>query len=397
MELKRIVGPDVRTALRLVREQLGPDAMILSNRRVPAGIEIVAVPEAQSAADREMLSACGRVERPEPASGGEVPAPVQLRELQAEMQSMRALLDQSLAELRSARNTIGPGVDGRIWQRLTRMGVPNGLVRGLVAQLPPAAGFDAGWELMLSRLAAGVGSAGDVVARGGIWACAGPTGAGKTTMVCKLAVRHALEHGTEGLALISMDCTRIGGADMLRTVARLLGVPLLTARAGDSLRELLEQVQGARLVLVDTAGLSRRSTLAARLVSELGEMRASVGTLLVLPATAQYACLQAAVSNYSPCQPVAAVVTRLDEATSLGEIIGVLTHARLSLAYTSDGPDVPEDLQVGTATELVARAAMLELPVEAAPDEVSTTFAPGGFIVGADVSDAARIARQVAT
>lgn len=393
MELKRIVGPDVRTALRLVREQLGPDAMILSNRRVPAGIEIVAVPETQSAAGREMPSAYGRAERPEPVSEGEVPVPVQLRELQAEMQSMRVLLDHGLAELRSARNAIGPGIDGRIWQRLTRMGIPNGLVRELVAQLPPTAGFDAGWELMLSRLAAGVGSAGDVVARGGVWACAGPTGAGKTTMVCKLAVRHALEHGTDGLALISTDCTRIGGADMLRTVARLLGVPLLTARAGDSLQALLEQVTGARLVLVDTAGLSRRSVLAARLVTELGELRTSVGTLLVLPATAQYACLQAAVRNYGSCHPVAAVVTRLDEATSLGEIIGVLTHARLPLAYASDGPDVPEDLQLGVAAELVARAAMLELQAEAAQDDAVTAFAPGGFIAGADISDAARIAR----
>ena len=49
MELKRIIGPDVKTALRLVREQLGPDAMILSNRRVAGGVEIVAAPEAPPA------------------------------------------------------------------------------------------------------------------------------------------------------------------------------------------------------------------------------------------------------------------------------------------------------------------------------------------------------------
>ena len=44
MDVKRFVGRDVRTALRLVREQMGPDAMILSNTRTAEGVEVVAAP-----------------------------------------------------------------------------------------------------------------------------------------------------------------------------------------------------------------------------------------------------------------------------------------------------------------------------------------------------------------
>lgn len=397
MELKRIIGPDVRTALRLVRQQLGPDAMILSNRRVAAGIEIIAVPEGHASGHDESPRTRRGDEAMSPPAAGDGPTVAQLQELKAELQSMRALLDASLAEIRRERQVARPGVEARLWRRLTRMGVPNPLVSELVAQLPAETAPEAAWELVLARLADRMGSVGDVVSRGGIWACVGPTGAGKTTMVCKLAVRHALEHGTEGMALVSMDCTRIGGADMLRTVARLLGVPLRVATPGDSLQGLLAQLQEPRLVLVDTAGLSRRSTLAAELLAELGALGGTVGSLLVLPATAQSGCLQAAVRDYGPGNPVAAVVTRLDEATSLGEVVGVLAQARLPLAYTSDGPDIPDDLQIGEAAGLVAHAALLE------PEE-STMLPEGGTDIawpldagGAEPADAARIPRQVAT
>lgn len=410
MELRRIVGPDVKTALRLVREQLGPDAMILSNRRVAGGIEIVAAPETQpgaAAAPATRTATAGVA--PErgavpllvealasvaaPPAGAAVPAEGSpLRELQSEMRSMRALLDQSLAEIRCVRTAFGPGVEGRIWRRLTRLGVPNELVSELVAQVPAMAACEDAWSLTLARLAAGIGTAGDPIAQGGVWACAGPTGAGKTTTVCKLAVRHALAHGAQGLALISMDGTRIGGADMLRTVARLLGVPFHAARAGDSLQDLLREVRDAELVLVDTAGVSRRSAEAVQRIAELGELAGRVGTLLVLPATAQYACLDAAVRDYAACRPVAAVVTRLDEALSLGEIVGVLTRERLPLAYTSDGPDIPEDLRVAGGGELVAHATMLDPDGESTLEETRAALATSRIAAVAEAADAARIA-----
>lgn len=398
MELKRIVGPDAKTALRLVREQLGPDAMILSNRRVLGGVEIVAAPEMQSAlaATRAdgvpVLSPADRVEA-RAAVGAESPAAWQLQELQSELRSMRALLDQSMAEIRGARTAFGPGVEGSIWRRLTQLGIPNVMVRELVAQSGPGLDEETAWTLTLERIAAGLGGIGDSVVQEGVWACAGPTGAGKTTTVCKLAVRHALEHGTQGLVLLSMDGSRIGGADMLRTVARLLGVPFRAARAGESLDDLLHEFPAARLVLVDTAGLSRGSAPVAARISELGELSARVSTLLVLPATAQYACLEAAMRDYGACRPVAAVVTRLDEATSLGEIIGVLWRARLPLAYTSDGPEIPADLHVGTGNELVAHAVKLDPDTGSAPGERHAALAAGRFDPGAEGFDAARISR----
>lgn len=45
MKIKRYIAPDIRQAIRMVREELGPDAVIISNKRVDQGIEILAAME----------------------------------------------------------------------------------------------------------------------------------------------------------------------------------------------------------------------------------------------------------------------------------------------------------------------------------------------------------------
>lgn len=429
MQLKRIIGPDVKTALRLVREQLGPDAMILSNRRVAGGVEIVAAPEADTApaaaaprasAGEPMLRAFGLAgggadpgplapapareaarapfaaiepaAAPEPAAASPQPAvPPQWLELQSELRQMRTLLEQRLTELSdersAARSLAAPGAEGPIWRRLTRIGLPNGLVRELLAGVDATADRESAWHGTLARLVAGLGAAGDVVAAGGVWAFAGPTGAGKTTTICKLAVRHALQHGPAGLALLSLDGARLGGTDMLRAVARLLGVPFHAAASGESLEEALCRLPASTLVLIDTAGASRRLPGPGLQLEALGALRERVRTLLVLPANAQLSWLHAALGDYAACAPVAAVVTKLDETASLGELIGALQRERLPVAYSTDGPEVPDDLRVADAAELVAQA--LALHPEDDHGREDATPAPAG--TGRDAPDAAGI------
>ncbi len=440
MELKRIIGPDVKTALRLVREQLGPDAMILSNRRVAGGIEIVAAPETHAAvpvaaprtsAGEPMLRAFDRgagaapvAPRPrspvperavagvaDPAAAGATSnaAPATLAaaspaagegptvapqwlEMQSELRSMRTLLEERLTAMRSERSVEGPGTEGRIWRRLTRMGLPNELVRELVAGVDAETGWDAAWRVTQARLVEGLGTVGDVVASGGVWAFVGPTGAGKTTTICKLAVRHVLEHGPGGLALLSMDAARLGGADMLRAVARLLGVPFHAAGSGESIGEALRRVPANALVLVDTAGVSRRPHVRSRQLDELGTLREGVRTLLVLAANAQLSWLHAALADYAACVPVGAVVTKLDETASLGELIGALRREHLPVAYSTDGPEIPDDLRVADAAQLVAQALALEPEDEAGREGTPAAAGGGRGAPDAAGANAARIA-----
>ena len=405
MDMKRFIGPDMRTTLRMVREQLGPDAVILSNRRVAGGIEIMAgdgvdfgvpaeAPSAESypagAASAATLSRAqarhAEPQRPVAAARAEAPAtPVPSEDffaVRGEIRELRALMEKQLGEMRGDKDPWGPGVEGLAWRQFTRAALPNDVVRVLVSSLAGDTTEDTLAQALSETLAAAIAEAGDVVARGGVVAAVGPTGAGKTTTLCKLAVRHVLEHGPGSLVLASADAARLGGADMLRAVARLLDVPFLAASEGESITALIARAGDPDLLLLDTPGISRRRPEDATRLLELAA--AGVHSLLVLPANAQLAWLDSAAGDYRPARPVAAVVTKIDETVSLGEALGVLLREGLPLAYLTDGPEIPDDLHIGRAWEIARRALALGEAGEAPPAR------PARPAVGS--SNAARIA-----
>ena len=137
MDMKRILAPDVRTALRMVREQLGPDALVLSNRRVAEGVEILAAPAAARATPPPQPLPCEAV--PPPLTPLPLESP--FADVQSELRSMRSFLEARLAEMSSERAAYGPGIEGRAWRRLTRIGIPNPQVRELVAEIDPQASW----------------------------------------------------------------------------------------------------------------------------------------------------------------------------------------------------------------------------------------------------------------
>ena len=106
-------------------------------------------------------------------------------------------------------------------------------------------------------------------------------------------------------------------------------------------------------------------------------MRERVHTLLVLPANVQLSWLHAALPDYAACAPLGAVVTKLDETASLGELIGALHRESLALAYSTDGPEIPDDLRVADAAVLVAQA--LALDPEEEPGREPVPAAPAGL------------------
>ena len=119
---------------------------------------------------------------------------------------------------------------------------------------------------------------------GGIIAVVGPTGAGKTTTIAKLAARWSMRYGSQDLALVSTDAYRIGAREQLMTYARILGAPLHAANSGRELARVLERLKSKKLILIDTAGMGPRDVrLTEQLAAlQLGAARAQV--LLALPA-----------------------------------------------------------------------------------------------------------------
>ncbi|MFC5740502.1 flagellar biosynthesis protein FlhF [Dyella tabacisoli] len=392
MKIKRFVAPDMRQAMRGVREEQGPDAVILSTRRIDDGIEIIAAVDYDEALVRE----AARHGAPLPVEGNAAPiahvAPVvrtppppppplpvasvetkpaetvvlhplmeraaqDTARMRTELGDLRSLLETQLSSLGWNDMERRHPQRARILRDLTRLGIEADVARRLVDELPSQLSAEQARYLPLGVLSRSLAVSGrDLAADSGVTALVGPTGVGKTTTIAKLAARAVLRHGAARVALVSTDDYRIGAAAQLEHYGRLLGVRVYPAHDADSLRRVLETLRDRHTVLVDTAGVAGsdpRLQQQMSLLRDAGSLRACV----VLAANAQAQALDETLRAYLPLRPQACILTKLDEAPSLGGALSMLIRHRLPLDYVTDGQRVPEDIAAADARVLVCRAA----------------------------------------
>ncbi|KRE84902.1 flagellar biosynthesis protein FlhF [Rhodanobacter sp. Soil772] len=398
MKIKRFVAPDMRQAMREVREEQGPEAVILSTRRLDEGIELVAAidydeslmreatrhgaPLAAASADAEATAARPRVEPveavaplprsrvaavPPPLSAAnDMPAMRPLMEqaaqdtaqMRSELGSLRELLEMQLSSLAWNDMERRQPLRARILREMTRLGIEPDVARALVAELPDQINAEQARYLPLGMLSRSLTVSGRDLCGdgGGVIALVGPTGVGKTTTIAKLAARAVMRHGADQVALVSTDHYRIGAAAQLEHYGRLLGARVYPAYDAASLRKVLEMLRGSHTVLIDTAGVAGSDPRLAQQLEILADAN-GLRACLVLAANAQSQALDEAVRAYLPLKPHACILTKLDEAPALGGALSVLIRHRLPLDYTTDGQRVPEDIATADARVLVCRAA----------------------------------------
>jgi flagellar biosynthesis protein FlhF len=187
---------------------------------------------------------------------------------------------------------------------------------------------------------------------GGVFALIGPTGAGKTTTLAKLAARFAQRHRARDVALVTTDIERPGAREQLHALGRKLGITVCEAEGPEGLTDALDQLVDYPLVLVDTAGYAARDKALLGQVTWLRATR-NLRSLLVLPANLQPQDMAEAVRRYRMAQPESVVLTKLDETGRLGGALSVAVKHGLSLAYTTAGQQVPADLEAADASRLV--------------------------------------------
>lgn len=400
MKIKRFYAADIRQALRQVREALGPDAVILSNKNVDGGVELVAAMDYDERAYNASRAAQSPHQEPEasvretaadtrfePVNEGSAPAPrVQwsqeptLIEMRQEMKALRRMMENQLSELTWQDMGVRLPQRQELLRRLMGLDLSPDLCRRLVDQVPDAQNIDQAWRKSLSYLAGQLPVTGDhLLDQSGVVALVGPTGVGKTTTVAKLAARFALRHGHRHLALVSTDGFRIGAQEQLNTYARILDVPVRSATTADELDSALNSLSDKRLVLVDTAGISQRDVELSERLSVLQSDSRQVRSLLTLSATTQRSSLEQAIKTFSAARPDACVVTKVDEAASLGGALSALVRGQLPLAFFTDGQKVPEDIHLARSHTLVSHAVSLGQQTNAEYNDQYLALSLGGM------------------
>ncbi len=412
MKIKRYFAPELRQAIRQVREEQGPEAVILSNRRVSGGVEIIAAvdydetlldqaiavapaeshreppQEPQTVEETTVAESSGPASSSSPAGRGtniwsQEPT---LVEMQRELRFLRDLLEDQLSSLAWGEMARRQPLRARLLKRLGDLGLDSELAQDLAGKISPDEDFPRVWRSALERLCRRVPvSDDDILTQGGIVALVGPTGVGKTTMVAKLAARFVLRHGRRHVALVTTDSYRIGAQEQLRAYGRILGAPVYAAGDENELRAVLHELQDRRLVLVDTAGMSQRDLRLSEQFTTLHGGGPRIQTYLVLSATSQRAVLDEVAQAFRGVALAGGILTKVDETASLGGALSVAVRRRLPLAYIGDGQRVPEDIHPARAAVLVARAAGLLDAAAPRIAEAGARQAQGGVAAHAHV------------
>jgi flagellar biosynthesis protein FlhF len=236
------------------------------------------------------------------------------------------------------------------------------------------------WRQALTQLCAEIPVVkNDLLDAGGTLALVGPTGVGKTTTIAKLAARFCLRHGNRHLALISADSYRIGAQEQLQNYGQILDVPVRSVTTPEALNNALHAFVDKRLILIDTAGMGQRDLKLTERLGLLSKGNHPVKSLLTLSATTQRSALTHAIRAFSIVQPIGAILTKMDEAASLGGVLSSVLDASLPLAFVTDGQRVPEDIRGAHAERLMKQAVELSEVMGSNPDEEYLAMAFGGM------------------
>jgi len=365
MRSKTYRANTMKEALTRVRRDLGGDAVILSAREVRrrrlfglgarAVVEVTASDTMPSAGGATKLPGLG-------AEGTKEARPVAAA---ASTVSMQARFGEELGRLHAMVETLSrhghidhllPDLPGALiptYSQLIEADVPEVLTRRLVRHVALALEHDQfeNAESIRTALCEAIEQcipvSPPIQAIAGnrrVVALVGPTGVGKTTTVAKLAANYKLSQGVR-VGLITVDTYRIAAVEQLKTYAEIIDLPLAVVNDPSEMPRGLDELGAVDLVFIDTAGRSPRDEVKIRELTEFLLEARPDEVHLVLSAVAGQWSLRVAIERFAVVQVDRLILTKLDEADSLGGVLAVLGLSSRPVSYLTTGQAVPDDIE----------------------------------------------------
>ena len=366
MGTQKFIAANTTEALKLVRQKVGADAMVLSTRDTPQGVEILAI----SPQDLQQLSQQHQPPAAARASAPAAPTPT----------AASADMEQLLAEFSQVKELLKTHLSAQAWQDLQahssakaealKVMIHSGFSSQLCSELmqqvqDPGADVPPVMDQLQVLLERRVHTL-DPMALfdlGGIFAFIGPTGVGKTTTIAKIAARCVLRYGREQVALLSTDTFRIGAQEQLKVYAKIIGIPVISLRDSEDLAAKISSMRDRRVILLDTAGVSQRDIQMLEQSDLLQAGAPSLKRVLVMSSTTDLRTQEDVILLHSQAARsketqalTAAIITKTDEAAQIAPVLDCLIRHQLPLIFLANGQRVPEDLSQANVPYLSHRA-----------------------------------------
>jgi flagellar biosynthesis protein FlhF len=357
MELKRILAADSRSAKDKALSLYGPDALILSNEKVNGQVEIiVAVDLAGDEAGEELRQRPATALVTPPNFGrvlqgavqhmqkGRQPATTEVTAPAAEQESLRARelvalvkseLEEMRREIRLARssaqweNTAGlPAHIQALGEVMRETSVPSALRAILLDEVRHVESSELALAKIRENLNASLQRKKVVGTFSGVHAIAGPSGAGKTSMVCHIANAHSRLHGQDGIAIVSFNDNRLGAWPQLQLLSASAGIDCFKVKNTAGLAELVTGLSDRKLIIIDTPGSEIEENIRA--------IRGAAGHVachLVLPADASAGTIKRFLT-IEPADWQSLALTKLDDCLNPWPVIQMLVENDIPLSFS---------------------------------------------------------------
>lgn len=416
MKVRKFYAKETREAMRLVRESLGPNAIILSNRPKGEGVELLAVPDisddplvdtitdkaekpvkktkppvknmatmsknspllAYSSAHKEDEKRKEQFNKKESNSKNkdlndlvgklddnpyqhiidiETSGEKAIESLRNEMAALKGLLQEQLSGLVWGNLKHKSPVQASILRQLAQCGFSADVSRRVVQTIDKNMTMDDAIPHIKEVLGHSLISLNSPVeAEKGIYALVGPSGVGKTMAIAKMASQCVKSIPPEKIALISTDTRKIGAADQLRIYGKILGVNVKVVDDLSMLEESLKELSKKHLVFIDTPGMNPNDSKLNDFFSMVQTCDIPVKMMLVIAANAQMSFIRKTFEIFSSLGISAAILTKLDECSTLGEALSNLIEYQIPIAYISNGTQIPDDLSPIKSSALIHKA-----------------------------------------
>lgn len=180
----------------------------------------------------------------------------------------------------------------------------------------------------------------------------GTTGVGKTTTVAKLAAEFSLNQ-KQNVALISFDTYRIAAIEQLKIYAKIIDIPLFVVRDNQEFYEAMHLCKDKDIVLIDTAGRSRKDQKQIKELAGYLKGDIPVEIHLILSSIEQEDILLSNIKHFDTLSVDHLIFSKLDEVNLFGKLFNIAMKASKPISYLTTGQKVPEDIETATPEKLI--------------------------------------------
>ncbi|MDF2607914.1 MAG: flagellar biosynthesis regulator FlhF, partial [Bacillales bacterium] len=389
MKVKKIVAPTMPEAMKIVKEQLGNDAIILNSKVVEVGgflgffkrksIEVIAAideapPTPKNTEVKEQrqkfvplvnINEVNKEDKPFNSSLNNIKTSNKEEALLEEIKELKQLLTSSSNQKDVLSDTSEVNykhpIISDLYNLLIKQEVEKNIAERLIQKVQNqwTTSLDStNHEKLLNVIRNELLNEFSKIDFGGISFSkkfinvVGPTGVGKTTTLAKIAAQCVLKFNKR-VAFITTDTYRIAAIEQLKTYAKILGVPIEVCYNLEDFKTAKEKFNDYDLVFIDTAGRNFRNKEYVEELTKIIDYSEEVETYLVLAITSKYLDMLDIYNQFSIIPINKLIFTKVDETRFFGSILNLILNSSIGIGYITNGQNVPDDIIESTPLTIV--------------------------------------------